>query len=379
SLPNRPGVLPQPDNASTGASSILVEVLVPGPQTAQAVSDGRGVAPVEAERIIKTVKNVLPIGAHAEIRVHVKPPLLLAEISSSETEATDMSPFLSGLLLAVMLFAGVFMFRRRSATPTDPSAVATVSVPDSSDTDATLTEPAELLASHPSLEEDIFPLTPTVCTATSTPEEPSGPQQIATPRPRFAYLRQTEPRDLHRLLAGEHPQTVALVLRHVPTKQATDVVSLLPANIQSQVIRRIAEADLSDVEVVEELEQTLKTRFTKKLPTTATVESVHLQSPLNPLAQFEEIVQLSQPNLKRVVEEVEESLWVQALHGASETLRFRVIAVLPPQHARSVRSQLSRSVPQATDVETTRNRIVETVNALGLPDNSQPLRHEFVA
>ena len=211
------------------------------------------------------------------------------------------------------------------------------------------------------------------------PEEKPEPQQAEAPRPRFAYLRRTEPHDLHRLLAGEHPQTVVLVLRHLPTKQATDVVSLLPANIQSQVIRRIAEADLSDAEVVEELEQTLKTRFTTKLPAETAAGTISMQSPLHPLTQFEEIVQLSQPNLKRVVEEVEESLWVQALYGASEALRFRVIAVLPPQHARSVRSQLSHSDPLATDVELTRNRIVATVNALGLPDNSQPLRHEFVA
>ena len=366
--------------------SFFVEVLIPHDPSTPAASDRHGIAPTETERIIRTVKKVLPVGVHAEIIVNRKPLPSAATFSSPNADTVAPTSFLSepvaGLLLfVVLLFVTVSVFRQRSLPPSSPLSLSAdaVSVPDSSQTASFLTESSESITSHPASDEDRFPLTSPDSVAISEPEEKPEPQQAEAPRPRFAYLRRTEPHDLHRLLAGEHPQTVALVLRHLPTKQATDVVSLLPANIQSQVIRRIAEADLSDAEVVEELEQTLKTRFTTKLPAETAAGTISMQSPLHPLTQFEEIVQLSQPNLKRVVEEVEESLWVQALYGASEALRFRVIAVLPPQHARSVRSQLSHSDPLATDVELTRNRIVATVNALGLPDNSQPLRHEFVA
>ena len=215
------------------------------------------------------------------------------------------------------------------------------------------------------------------------PVEPSI--VVERPQPRFRFLQQTEPRLLYRLLAGEHPQTLALVLRHLPIKLATDVVSLLPTGIQSEVIRRIAEADLTAADVVVELEETLRLRATSATAAAVPDISTATSSPppherfLSPMERFEEIVKLTPPNLKRVVEEVEESLWAEALHESSEALRFRVIASLPPQQARSVRAQLSQSAPHKADVETTRNRIVETVNALRLPNDATPLRHEFVA
>ena len=389
SIPNRPGVLTAAANTML-QPSVFVEVLVPDHSFTQVVSDGGRIPATASERIVRTVKNILPTGLQAEIVVNRKQPVSPAEFRSANPEPVGFSAVLPGfsagvLLLAVLLSVAVFAFRMRSAPPaTLPLPAATALASDSSQTvpiptDLIVADSAESFTDHSSSGEDQSPLTSIESAEAPEPAETAEQPPIEIFQPRFAYLRQAEPRDIHRLLAGEHPQTVALVLRHLPTKQATDVVSLLPANIQSQVIRRIAEADLSDSEVVEELEQTLKTRFTTKLAATESAGTMHRPSLLTPLAQFEEIVQLSQPNLKRVVEEVEESLWVQALHGASETLRFRVIAVLPPQQARSVRSQLSHDSPRPTDVESTRNRIVKTVNALGLPDNSQPLRHEFVA
>ena len=325
------------------------------------------------ERIVKDVKRVLPVDCNAVVSFtdHLEP----GEAVSAEAEHLAGSPVLSWLLLVSVAGVGIAAWWFRGNRPAVDPAVAARSLEPEVPSSPLVNDPLSGIAatSNEPMPEDTLEV--------SLPlPQPVPPVDVV--RPRFEYLQQTTPMVVYRLLAGEHPQTMALVLRHLPTKHATDVVSLLPSGIQSEVIRRIAEADLSDGDVVDELEQSLLNRVTSQ-PVASSADPVtpakQTGTPLTPLARFEEIVKLSPENLKRVTEEVEESLWADALRGSSETLRFRIIASLPPQQARSVRASLNTSAPPAADVESTRNRIVETVNSLSLPGNSRPLRHEFVA
>jgi len=358
SVPNQPGTV-----IATGGRRVEVDVVLPASTLR---SDD---TTAKRERIVKDVKRVLPSDCSAVVSFTDRFDPGVA--GTTEDDPVADSPVLAWLLLVSVVGSGfaTWWFRANRAAVEIPAAdrsleaeTASPTVDDSS---------SEIVAtSHEPVPED------TLDTSLPLPQ----PDDVA--RPRFEYLQQASPMAVYRLLAGEHPQTMALVLRHLPTKHATDVVSLLPSGIQSEVIRRIAEADLSDGDVVDELEQSLRTRLTSQPAASsadAATTSEQTATPLTPLAQFEQIVELSPENLKRVTEEVEESLWAEALRGSSETLRFRIIASLPPQQARSVRASLHASTPPEADVESTRNRIVETVNSLSLPGNSRPLRHEFVA
>ena len=358
SVPNQPGTV-----TATGGRKVEVDVLLPASTLR---SDD---TTANRERIVKDVKRVLPSDCSANVSFTDQFDPSVA--STREAEQAAGSTILSWLLFVSVVGFGVATWwcrPNRAAVEipaADRSLEADLPSPTVDDSSSEIVAP-----SHEPDPED------TLDTSLPLPQ----PGDVA--RPRFEYLQQASPMAVYRLLAGEHPQTMALVLRHLPTKHATDVVSLLPSGIQSEVIRRIAEADLSDGGVVDELEQSLRTRLTSQPVASGAEASTtpkQTATPLTPLARFEQIVELSPENLKRVTEEVEGSLWAEALRGSSETLRFRIIASLPPQQARFVRARLNASTPSGADVEATRNRIVETVNSLSLPGNSRPLRHEFVA
>ena len=92
-------------------------------------------------------------------------------------------------------------------------------------------------------------------------------EMTAAPRERpFASLQQAEPRRVHAWLAGEHPQTIALVLWHLPKSLAMSVLRSFPAAMQQSIVRRIAEMRVTDLSVVHDVEQGLAERMVIPTP-----------------------------------------------------------------------------------------------------------------
>jgi hypothetical protein len=57
---------------------------------------------------------------------------------------------------------------------------------------------------------------------------------------RAESLQKVDPKHLARLLEGEHPQTVALVLGHLDPRQASAVLTHLPRSTRAESVRRLA-------------------------------------------------------------------------------------------------------------------------------------------
>ena len=57
---------------------------------------------------------------------------------------------------------------------------------------------------------------------------------------RAESLQRADPKQLARLLEGEHPQTVALVLGHLEPKQASALLTHLPRSARAESVRRLA-------------------------------------------------------------------------------------------------------------------------------------------
>lgn len=96
-------------------------------------------------------------------------------------------------------------------------------------------------------------------TAHSTSDE-----EAADERP-FGFLQQTECEGLSTLLAAEHPQTVALVLSHLPPERAAGVLESLDARLQVDVIRRLVDLDRTDPAILREVERGLQSRILEQL------------------------------------------------------------------------------------------------------------------
>ena len=77
----------------------------------------------------------------------------------------------------------------------------------------------------------------------------------------FHFLRMHEPAMVAQHLADEQPQTVALILAHLPAKFAAAVLAGLDATMQGEVARRVATLEATAPETVQRIEAALRDRF----------------------------------------------------------------------------------------------------------------------
>jgi len=54
-------------------------------------------------------------------------------------------------------------------------------------------------------------------------------------------LQKADPQQLAKFIEGEHPQTIALILAHLESKQASTVLMKLPAELRAEPIKRLAQ------------------------------------------------------------------------------------------------------------------------------------------
>ena len=74
----------------------------------------------------------------------------------------------------------------------------------------------------------------------SAPASRTSPLADAKPSAPFANLQDVDNQILGKILAAEHPQTIALVLSHLPSARAAQIISRLSPATGSSVVRRLA-------------------------------------------------------------------------------------------------------------------------------------------
>lgn len=166
----------------------------------------------------------------------------------------------------------------------------------------------------------------------------------------FDFARQSDPSQIYNFIQNEHPQTIALVLSYLDSDQASQVLSLLPEEQQSDIARRIAVMDSASPEVISEvetiLEKKLSTTVTQDYTETGGVESIvqilngvdrstertildDLEMKDPELAEeikkrmfvFEDIVTLDNRAIQRIIRDVENEDLILALKVASEEVQ----------------------------------------------------------
>jgi flagellar motor switch protein FliG len=84
-------------------------------------------------------------------------------------------------------------------------------------------------------------------------------------RPPFEFLHEATPDSLAALLAGEHPQTAALVLAHLAPVHAARVMQTLPAALQAEVVRRMIDLEETAPEILREVERQIEALLSHEL------------------------------------------------------------------------------------------------------------------
>ncbi|MHC5008641.1 MAG: flagellar motor switch protein FliG, partial [Planctomycetota bacterium] len=78
--------------------------------------------------------------------------------------------------------------------------------------------------------------------------------QTQVQRSPFAFLQKAASDNLLTFIQDEHPQTIALIICHLPHNKASEVLVGLPADKQVEVVRRVANMEQTSPEVVAEVE-----------------------------------------------------------------------------------------------------------------------------
>jgi flagellar motor switch protein FliG len=220
----------------------------------------------------------------------------------------------------------------------------------------------------------------------SAEEEPSG-------RP-FLCLRDAEGEKLARLLSGERPQTIALVLSHLAPRQAGGVLVRFSPELQVEVVRRLVDLEETDPVILREVEKALEARLSRQvrmqrrrvagmealsgiLEESSSEVSMKILDNLSagdrklaqrlgpPPLSFKDLENLDDAFLAAAFQTVELPWVMPALLGASPRLIECALSGLPDDQAEGIRNNLNNPGPiRLSDVETARARIAEVAGRM---------------
>ncbi len=213
------------------------------------------------------------------------------------------------------------------------------------------------------------------------------------PRP-FDFLRQADPTQLATFLQDEHPQTIALVLAHLPHGPAASVLKTLPVDVGSEVALRLAAMDRTSPEVVDAVETALQKRMSGFITTDyakvggaefmakvlgqadrgterailATLEqrNADLATEVRRLLfTFEQLSLLDDRSLQRILREVDPKDLSTALRGASSDLQEKILRNLSSRSAESLREEMSLDgMVRPKQIIEAQQRVVDVVRRL---------------
>lgn len=210
----------------------------------------------------------------------------------------------------------------------------------------------------------------------------------------FSFLQKTEKENLVTFLQEEHPQTIALVLSHVPPGMATDILSALSTERQIEVVARIANMDQTSPDVIKEVERGLEKRlaglvserFERVGGVQAVAEILNMSGRAtekailegleedNPqlveeirrlMFVFEDIIRVNDKGIQAVLKEVENEELALALKTASDELKKKIFGNMSERAASLIQEEMDYMGPvRVSDVESAQQKIVDIVRRL---------------
>ncbi len=210
----------------------------------------------------------------------------------------------------------------------------------------------------------------------------------------FGFVKKVDTQTLLQFIGEEHPQTIALLLSHVPSTYAAEVLAGLGGIKQLEVIRRIATIGRTSPAAVAELERGLEMRLSSMVNQSGSaaggVESVAgilnvversiERSIMESLSRdqpelceeirrlmfvFEDIAKLGDRDIQALLKNVETAQWAMALKGASEALQEKVLGNMSSRAASNLKEEMDYlGSVRISEVEGVQQKIVDIVRQL---------------
>jgi len=210
----------------------------------------------------------------------------------------------------------------------------------------------------------------------------------------FSFLHKAESENLLTFMQDEHPQTIALILAHLPSGKGSEILSGLPPAKQIEVVTRVANMEQTNPEVIQEVEKGLEQRLsgimTQQFQKVGGVEAVAemlnladrstekgiletLEAEDPDLVEqirrlmfvFEDILLVDDRGIQAVLKEIDQDELALALKTASDEMKEKIFGNMSERAAQLIREEMEYMGPvRLSDVEAAQQRIVDVVRRL---------------
>ncbi len=210
----------------------------------------------------------------------------------------------------------------------------------------------------------------------------------------FDFVRKANYKNIMMMVQNEYPQTIAFILSYAKAEQASKIIAELPTNLQLDVIKRIATLESVSPEIVSIVESTLEKRFSTVVSvdmteiggvnyvadiinhTDRTTEK-RIFDELNKtdptlsenirklMFVFEDIINLDDMTIQRVLREVETQDLAVAIKGSNEDVKNVLLNNISARAKENILSDIEylRNV-RLRDVEEAQQKIVNVIRHL---------------
>lgn len=210
----------------------------------------------------------------------------------------------------------------------------------------------------------------------------------------FTFLQKAEADNLLMFIQDEHPQTIALILAHLTSQKASEIVVGLPDDKRVEVVNRISRMEQTSPEVIKEVERALEHRLSGVMAdglqrvggVEAVAEILNLvdrtteKGILEVLGDedpelvehirrlmfvFEDILLVNDKGIQAVLKEVETGDVVLALRTATDELKEKIFTNMSDRAVTMIKEEMEYMGPvRLSDVEMAQQKIVDVVRRL---------------
>jgi flagellar motor switch protein FliG len=210
----------------------------------------------------------------------------------------------------------------------------------------------------------------------------------------FGFLRNVDSQNLLTYIIDEHPQTIALIMSHLPASFSAEILAGLPDARRISVVRRIATMGRTNPDIIREVEKGLERRMSsvmsqsfenaggvaavaemlnvsdrateRALMESLGVEDAELVEEIRRLMfVFEDVSRFADKDIQTVLKNVETSQWAMALKGASDNLKEKILKNMSERAAETLREEMEYLGPaKRSVVEAKQQEIVDVIRKL---------------
>ena len=207
-------------------------------------------------------------------------------------------------------------------------------------------------------------------------------------------LSNMDAKSIANFLSQEYPQTIAVILAKLKSKQTTEIISLLPQEMQAEVVLRIADVEQVSPEILQEIDEVMKREIKSmggiqrykvggiekvvdmfnhfdRSKEKQILDKLDVLSP--PLAEvirkhlftFEDVFMLDDRSIQSIMREVSNDTLTLAMKTSPDDVKDKIFKNISSRAAEMIKEDLEVMGPvRLSDVEKAQSEIIKIVRKM---------------